>query len=159
MLDHLAPAKLEGTALLPLSQLRTEQPHLFERYVRKYEGREDLLDDEIPGLDCRWQDVVYMTAIPPQVIKQLHEEAGFAVPELRWFQINPAQLDPEKLVVYRYLHQEQEHKPAFVGNEFARVEALPGNAIPAPFGADGPQEVMEVTSHAGHAPGHGALWL
>lgn len=48
---------------------------------------------------------------------------------------------------------------AFVGDDFARVEALPGNVIPVPFGTDGPQEIMEVVSHDGHAPGHGALWL
>lgn len=48
---------------------------------------------------------------------------------------------------------------AFVGDDFARIEALPGNEIPAPFGTDGPHEIMEVISHDGHAPGHGALWL
>lgn len=48
---------------------------------------------------------------------------------------------------------------AFVGDDFARVTALPGDTIPAPFGSEGPQEVMEVVRHDGHAPGHGALWL
>ena len=52
-----------------------------------------------------------------------------------------------------------EELEAFVGDDFAMVEALPGNVIPAPFGTDGPQEVVEVISHDGHAAGHGALWL
>jgi glyoxylase-like metal-dependent hydrolase (beta-lactamase superfamily II) len=41
---------------------------------------------------------------------------------------------------------------------FGAVEPLPGDEIPAPFGADGAAERFEVISHDGHAPGHAALW-
>ena len=110
MLYHLAPKQLIGSALLPLSQLRTRNRQLYERCVRKYEGREDLLDDEIPGLDCRWQDVVFLTALKPGTIRELHEEAGVKVPELSWFQIDPATLEPIRLAIYWYRHSQREQK-------------------------------------------------
>lgn len=112
MLYHLAPKELVGSTLLPLSQLRSEHRPLYERYARKYEGREDLLDDEVPGLDCCWQDVVFLTALRPSTIRGLHEEAGFELPELRWFQINPAMLEKDRLAIYWYRHSQRERKYA-----------------------------------------------
>jgi glyoxylase-like metal-dependent hydrolase (beta-lactamase superfamily II) len=41
---------------------------------------------------------------------------------------------------------------------FGAVEPLPGDELPAPFGADGAAERFEVIAHNGHAPGHAALW-
>jgi glyoxylase-like metal-dependent hydrolase (beta-lactamase superfamily II) len=41
---------------------------------------------------------------------------------------------------------------------FGAVEPLPDDDLPAPFGADGMAERIEVISHNGHAPGHAALW-
>ena len=52
-----------------------------------------------------------------------------------------------------------EELAGFMGDEFARAEPLPGDRIPAPFGEDGPAEVIEVVEHHGHAYGHGALWF
>lgn len=112
MLYHLVPKELVGSVLLPLSQIRTEHRQLYERYVRKYEGREDLMDDEIPGLDCRWQDVVFLTALTPSTIRELHEEAGFEFPELRWFQIDPATLETNRLAIYWYRYSQREQKYA-----------------------------------------------
>lgn len=48
---------------------------------------------------------------------------------------------------------------AAVGDTFARVSPLPGNALPQPFGPQGPLEDIEVIVHDGHCPGHGALWF
>lgn len=125
MLYHLAPKELVGTALLPLSQLQSDHREFYERYARKYEGREELLDDQVPGLDCRWQDVVFLTALTPDTIRRLHEAAGFELPELRWFQIDPETLELSRLVIYWYRHSQRERKYV-PGNwqEFS-VELLP----------------------------------
>ena len=48
---------------------------------------------------------------------------------------------------------------AFVGDAFARVQAVPGDHLPHPFGEDGPAEEIEVIVHDAHVPGHGALWF
>ncbi|MCW2750720.1 MAG: Zn-dependent hydrolase [Aeromicrobium sp.] len=42
---------------------------------------------------------------------------------------------------------------------FGQVTPLEGNRLPSPFGAEGPDETIEVVTHNGHAPGHSALWL
>lgn len=125
MLYHLAPKELVGSSLLPLSQLRSEQAQLYERYARKYEGREYLLDDQVPGLGCRWQDVVFLTALTPGTIRRLHETAGFELPELRWIQIEPATLESSRLVIYWYRHSQRELKYAPENWDGFRVQLLP----------------------------------
>jgi glyoxylase-like metal-dependent hydrolase (beta-lactamase superfamily II) len=42
---------------------------------------------------------------------------------------------------------------------FAAIRAVEGDLVPDPFGASGPQEPVELIVHAGHAPGHTAVWL
>lgn len=107
MLYHLVPRRLVGSQLLPLNLLRESHPELYEDYVRKYEGRERLLARPVPGLDCLWSDVLFLTALPPGVVRGLHEEAGFDVPPLRWFEVDPAELEPSRLHVYWYLHTDR----------------------------------------------------
>jgi len=48
---------------------------------------------------------------------------------------------------------------ACVGDTFARVEPVPGDHLPLPFGEAGAHEAVEVIVHDGHVPGHGALWF
>lgn len=124
MLYHLAPQELVGSSLLPLSQLRSERRQLYERHARKYEGRTNLLDDQVPGLDCRWQDVVFLTAVKPGTIRRLHEAAGFELPELRWIQIDSTELAVSKIVIYWYRHSQRELKYVAENWQGFRVELL-----------------------------------
>jgi hypothetical protein len=48
---------------------------------------------------------------------------------------------------------------AAVGDTFARVSPLPGDHVPEPYGATGPDEPIEVIVHDAHCQGHGALWF
>lgn len=102
MLYHLVPRKIVGPRLLPLNRLRAKSPELYDAYVRKYAGRQELLAERIPNLDCLWNDVLFMTAVTPLQIRELHEEAGFTLPELHWFEIDPAELEISWLQVYWY---------------------------------------------------------
>lgn len=108
MLYHLVPRRLVGSRLLPLGRLRDLHPELYVEYVRKYEGREYLLERRVPGLGCLWSDVLFFTAVPPSLIRTLHEEAGFTPPPLRWFEVDMATLEESSLYVYWYLHHERE---------------------------------------------------
>jgi len=49
--------------------------------------------------------------------------------------------------------------PAELLPSFGDVNPLTSDAIPDPFGPDGPVESIEVSVHNGHAPGHSAVWL
>lgn len=110
MLYHLVPQRVVGSRLLPLNQLRQSHPALYEAYARKYQGREHLLKQPVPGLECLWSDVLFLTAVPPDVIREMHEAAGFEVPPLRWFEIDPRALDAARLYVYWYLHSDPDLK-------------------------------------------------
>ena len=69
MLYHLVPQRVVGSRLLPLNQLRESHPALYEAYARKYQGHEHLLKQPVPGLECLWSDVLFLTAVPPDVIR------------------------------------------------------------------------------------------
>lgn len=125
MLYHLVPRRVVGSRLLPLNRLRESHPALYEAYARKYKGREHLLEQPVSGLECLWSDVLFLTAVPPNVIRELHEEAGFEVPPLRWFEVDPRALDASRLYVYWYLHSDPDLKEDPANWEPFRESLLP----------------------------------
>lgn len=110
MLYHLVPQRVVGSRLLPLNQLRESHPELYEAYARKYQGREHLLTQPVPDLECLWSDVLFLTAVPPDAIRELHEEVGIEVPPLRWFEVDWRVLEASKLYVSWYLHSDPDSK-------------------------------------------------
>ncbi|QQR78147.1 MAG: hypothetical protein IPJ68_03620 [Candidatus Moraniibacteriota bacterium] len=102
-LYHKVPKELEGNILYPLNQLETLLPRTFEKEKEKYRGREMLLQVKIPFLDCLWNDVLHLTAVPPVEIKKALIEAG-RTPDfnMNCFQIDPAMLEAENTVIYLY---------------------------------------------------------
>lgn len=74
---HLKPEPFEGTALIPLN-LMDKSSALYLNHAKKYEGREELMQEIIPILNCKWNDVVQFSALDPQIIvgklKEIHPE-------------------------------------------------------------------------------------
>jgi len=64
---HLKPNPFEGTKLIPLNQMDRES-EIYKTHASKYLGREDLRDELIPVLNCKWNDVVQFSALDPQLI-------------------------------------------------------------------------------------------
>lgn len=125
MLYHLVPRRVVGSHLLPLNRLKGSHPALYEAYSRKYQGREHLLEQPVPGLECLWSDVLFLTAAQPSVIRELHEAAGFDVPPLRWFEVDPRALDASRLHIYWYLHSDPDLKEDPANWEPFRESLLP----------------------------------
>ena len=73
---HLKPKEMQGKILLPLSVMKKEYPKLYRQQVKLYKGREDLLDKEIPLLKCDWKDVLFLSAINPEIIFAALEMLG-----------------------------------------------------------------------------------
>ncbi len=92
---------MEGNILYPLNQLKTIYPMAYETHVKKYEGREYLLDVKIPILDCLWNDVLHMSPIHPKDLDEAWREYGFEY-ELEFFEIDLKDLDRTKLAIYKY---------------------------------------------------------
>lgn len=100
-LYHQVPKNMEGAVLYPLNQLKDRLPALYQEKVRKYDGREHVMETRIPYLDCLWNDVLHFTAVPPQEIKKAFQELG-KNPEFRFYKVDPHLLEPENTVVYLY---------------------------------------------------------
>jgi hypothetical protein len=66
-----------GNRLRPLNALKKELPEVYSREVKKYEGREWLLDVTIPGLNCLWNDVIHFSLLHPKLIYRTLSEVGF----------------------------------------------------------------------------------
>ncbi len=66
-LYHLKPEPFEGNSLIPLN-LMDRDSDLYRKNSKKYVGREELMKEVIPILNCKWNDVVQFSALDPQII-------------------------------------------------------------------------------------------
>jgi hypothetical protein len=131
-LYHKVPKELEGNILYPLNQLKTILPHTFEKELEKYKGREALLQVEIPFLNCFWNDVLHLTAVPPIEVKSALIKAGQTPDfEMNYFQIDPKMLTAEKAIVYLYtqksfqdISEEKNFKP-YAPTEVYKYSQMP----------------------------------
>lgn len=105
-LYHWIPKNLQGDYLYPLNELKEKLPEVYAQHVKKYTGREYVMDWHVPKLNCRWNDVLHLTAVHPQTLKDALIEAGSSFDyDIGYFQIDPTTLDPKNTVVYMYIHE------------------------------------------------------
>ena len=98
------PPKIVGDNLTPLNLLRESHPDLYKEYVKKYVGREIVLENRIPKFNCLWNDVIHFTAMPPTLIDEGLKSVGLPglVFNKEWFTIDASRLDKSKLIVWTY---------------------------------------------------------
>jgi len=113
---HLAPQDLRGTKLYPLNKLKTVFPELYEQHAQKYSWRKETMQGHIPILNCLWNDVLHFSPVHPSLVKSALQGAGFKVGQWRVFKFDARKLEPEKTVLYRYLHQDRRDKYTLPGN-------------------------------------------
>ncbi len=105
-LYHWVPKNMQGEVLYPLNKLKEIYPDVYKEHVLKYEGREKVMDQRIPSLNCLWNDVLHFSAVHPSLIKQALVQAGRTEPfDIEYFEIDPHLLDPNNTIVYLYKHQ------------------------------------------------------
>lgn len=85
---HLKPEPFLGTQLIPLNRM-DKQSDLYKHHAAKYIGREDLMLEKIPKLDCLWNDVVQFSALDPQIILSKLQEIHPNIPlsDMSYFKI------------------------------------------------------------------------
>ncbi|HVW71779.1 MAG TPA: hypothetical protein VHB93_01345 [Candidatus Paceibacterota bacterium] len=128
-LYHRVPPKLFGTILYPLNSLREDYPLLYEQYVAEYAGREQLLKERIPPLDCLWNDVLFLSAVDPRKIRRACEEAGAELPpRLLFFEIEPIAIDPRNAVVWTRSKSPDDFQP-FEPQQLEAYAELPEKQI------------------------------
>ena len=64
-LYHLCADDFRGTSLLPLNALRRTHPDVYERERVKWNGRESVLEWQVPHLGVPWADTVNLSSIDP----------------------------------------------------------------------------------------------
>lgn len=102
---HWVPKDMRGDVLFPLNTLKETQPDLYEKEASKYVGREFIMQQKIPFLDCLWNDVLHFSAVHPSVVKQALIESGRTKDfEYEFFEVDPHLLTPENTIVYLYRH-------------------------------------------------------
>jgi hypothetical protein len=101
-LYHKVPSAMQGHVLYPLNELKNMLSDVYAQQVKKYEGREVLLERKIPILNCLWNDVLHMSAVDPHLIKGELAKNGRPMNRLRFYKIDPHMLEQEKTIVYLY---------------------------------------------------------
>ena len=97
-LYHRVPDNMIGDTLYPLNELKDVHPDVYERERQKYEGRKAVTAQTIPYLDCRWNDVLHLTAVHPKKLK----DALDTNKTFQYYQIDPHRLEPDNTIVYLY---------------------------------------------------------
>lgn len=109
-LYHRVPPNLSGSTLYPLNKLKTVLPEVYEAEVKKYTGREHILNDKIPTFDCFWNDVIHLTPINPRKIQEAYNQFGEQLRIDEFYQIDPYCLDPGKTIIYMFKYRKKENK-------------------------------------------------
>lgn len=134
-LYHLIPDNMEGDTLYPLNALKEIYPDIYAEQAKKYEGREGIMDQIIPILGCKWNDVLHLSAVNPKDVIEALTKLGRPPIPSRALQIEPAALDPEHTVVYLYRHKTHETRSApdnwkrYDPADVARYNTLPEETI------------------------------
>lgn len=93
---------MKGSELITLNQMFAKDSKLHQKYLKKYEGREEILERRIPLLDCLWNDVVQLLPLHPRKLFELQLRLGLVneIPDYKYFQINPTILNLHNAAVY-----------------------------------------------------------
>ena len=111
-LYHSKPDHMMGTVLFPLNDMQTTLPEIYKLEKAKYTDRESLMEEIIPFLNCKWNDVLHLSPIDPKIVYQELINAGFSPPkDVLFFKI-PLNLINEALtVMYKYENEDRKIVP------------------------------------------------
>jgi hypothetical protein len=102
-LYHAVPQPMAGEVLMPLNQLKLAQPAIYQAQVAKYnDGRQALLKQKIPILNCLWNDVIHLSPVAPAKTRRALLAAGVSR-QHSWpmYKINLELIDQSRAVLYK----------------------------------------------------------
>lgn len=104
LLYHVMPPELVGDRLMALSELRGISPLTYAAQARKYAGREIVTARHIPQLGCFWNDVLHLSPVHPEQIRDAMRSAGHTWMVKRWAVIDAerAGLTPDNAAIWLY---------------------------------------------------------
>ena len=99
-----------GSTLYPLNSLSQQWPSLFAVYAEKYVGRETLMQQTIPALGCRWNDVLHFCPVHPNLMRARLITAGYQPKLVPWFVVDPVALYFNSNNTVIYLNRLKEYR-------------------------------------------------
>lgn len=138
---HLVAEDFRGDVLLPLEVLATTFPDVHEREVKKWVGRESVLDFVVPHLGVTWSQTVNFAALDPALLVQARHRLGVSFSRLlerRVLRIPVERLNGSPAVQYDSRSHWLNSRP---GED---VPTVPPNSEFAPFDAGSYQELTDV---------------
>ncbi len=91
---------MQGDVLYPLNQLKDIHPEIYQQAAAKYEGRLQVMQQEIPPLHCLWNDVLHFSPIHPLDLQKALMEAGRTDFHGEYYQVDASLFDPEKTTIF-----------------------------------------------------------
>ena len=91
---------MTGAILYPLNELKDIYPELYRENVGRYVGREEVMEQRIPPLNCMWNDVLHLSAVHPTTIDKELAAHGRHLRAKEFYEIDPFTLDPKNTIVY-----------------------------------------------------------
>lgn len=138
---HLCANDFRGTHLLSLNDLRDAHPDVYDRERPKWDGRESVLEWEVPHLGVPWGDTVNLAALDPVHLVEARRRLG--VPFSHLLERRVVRIPVERIA----------DQPAVVYNSRSHwLNSRPGEDVPATppedefsrFNADVYEELAEV---------------
>ncbi len=126
---HAVPRNFQGTTIYPLNQLKNVYPTIYTERVKAYSWRPEVMEQPVHPLNCFWNDCIFLTATPPQLVKQeLYKiDPGHQFPSKFW-KIDAHTLEPQNTTIYNFAtnvrpHPAQDFLPYNPGNleEYTQV--------------------------------------
>ena len=99
---HIKPVRMFGNILYPLNTLREINKDTYEFHASKYMGRETLMEQKIPVLNCLWNDVLHCSPIDLRIIYKALIRTGHKVRNNEFFKIPIVLLKNIKFVKYKF---------------------------------------------------------
>ena len=101
---------MSGNILYPLNVMEKINPEIYEKAVKKYEGREYLMREVIPWLNCLWNDVLHFSIVHPTKIKEALLKLGHPFRE-NYFEIPLEAINGKQAVIYLYRREDNKLEP------------------------------------------------
>ncbi|MNS71059.1 hypothetical protein D3C72_1044140 [compost metagenome] len=123
---HRKSPDMVGGLLYPLYEIEKQLPEAYEKAKSKYVGREHVMDQRIPVLNCRWNDVIHLSPISPRILFSELTKAGVITDEHQWYKIPISKLIPDKTVILKNEKKEitQDEILPFDPNTFQEMKGV-----------------------------------
>lgn len=114
-----------GNKLYPLNSLKNRLPEVYAKEVKKYEGREWLLNVTIPGLNALWNDVLHFSLMHPALIYRTLSRIGFEHHKIRreWFVVPLRDVVGAHAALYKNTRKDRSSRE-YPESEFEPVSAV-----------------------------------